>query len=154
MPDRTTIEDFLHQKHIALVGVSRDTRSFANVVYRQLRDAGHTMYPVNGNALTPILEGDACYARISKVPDPVDGVLVMVPARLAADVVRDAIARGIPRVWLHRGVGQGAVSREAVALCEQAGVAVVDGACPLMFLEPVKSVHRLHRFFGGRRFAA
>jgi predicted CoA-binding protein len=88
------------------------------------------------------------------VPDPVDGVLVMVPARIAADVVRDAISRGIPRVWLHRGIGAGSVSREAVALCKQAGIAVVDGACPLMFLEPVKSIHRFHRFFSGRRIAA
>jgi predicted CoA-binding protein len=153
MPDRATIEDFLSQEHIAFVGVSRDSKSFANVVYRQLRVAGKTLYPVNVSATLPTLEGDVCYPRLTKVPDPVDGVIVMVPARLAADVVREAIERGIPRVWLHHGLGPGSVSIEAVALCKQVGVAVVDGACPLMFLQP-KSIHRLHRLFSGRRIAA
>jgi len=34
--DRKTIEEFLAQQHLAVVGISRDTKQFANVVYRQL----------------------------------------------------------------------------------------------------------------------
>lgn len=67
-----------------------------------------------------------------------DGGVVMVPKDGAADVVRDAINRGVGRVWLFKGAGgASAVSDEAVALCDEHGVAVVAGACPLMFLEPV-----------------
>ena len=154
MPDRATIEEFLAQKHLAFVGLSRDPKQFANSVYRQLRDGGRTLYPVNIDAATSSLEGDRCYHRLADVPDPVDGVVVMVPASSSAAVVRDAVARGIPRVWLHRGAGRGSVSEEAVALCREHGVDVVDGACPLMFDEPVRSVHRVHRFFARRRFAA
>ncbi len=57
-------------------------------------------------------------------------------------------------VWLHRGVGTGAVSERAVELCREAGVAVVDGACPLMFAEPVGAFHKLHRMISRRRIAA
>ena len=32
-----------------------------------------------------------------------------------------------------------------MALCHEAGVDVVEGACPMMFLEPVGWFHRLHR---------
>ena len=78
----------------------------------------------------------------------------MVPADAAAGVVREAIDRGITRVWLHRGGGQGAVSDEAVALCREHGVAVVDGACPLMFEAPVRGIHWVHRAFARKRFAA
>jgi hypothetical protein len=46
-----------------------------------------------------------------------------------------------------------AVSDEAVARCREAGVEVVAGACPFMFDEPVRGVHRLHRFISGRRIA-
>jgi predicted CoA-binding protein len=84
----------------------------------------------------------------------VDGLLVMVPAEVAAGVVGEAIDRGIPRVWLHRGVGKGSVSSDAIAKCRAHGVAVVDGACPLMFEQPVGGVHRLHRLLSGRRIAA
>lgn len=154
MPDKATIEDFLAQRHLAFVGVSRDTRQFPNAVYRRLRAGGRTLYPVNSQAAGAAIEGDPSYATLADVPGPVDGVVVMVPAASAAEVVRQAIARGIPRVWLHRGVGKGSVSDEAVRLCREAGLPLVDGACPLMFEEPVRGVHAVHRFIARRRLAA
>ncbi|MCU0265826.1 MAG: CoA-binding protein [Actinomycetia bacterium] len=153
MPSRAVIDRFLEQQHVAFVGVSRDPKQFPNQVFRRLRDGGRTLYPVHPQA-GDTLEGQACYHSLAEVPDPVDGVVVMVPAAAAADVVRAAADRGIPRVWLHRGAGQGSVSDEAVAVCRERGVEVVDGACPLMFDAPVKGVHRLHRAFAGRRFSA
>lgn len=154
MPTRQSIDSFLAQKHIALVGASRDPKQFANSVYRRLRDGGRTVYPVNFHDDAVTIEGDPCFHSLADVPDPVDGVLVMVPAENAADVVRAAVARGIPRVWLHRGAGRGAVSAEAVALCRDNGIDVVDGACPLMFDDPVRGIHRVHRAFAGRHIAA
>lgn len=154
MPDRATIEEFLAQPHLAFVGVSRDEKQFANAVYRRLRQGGRVLYPVNAMADHAPIEGDASYPTLGAVPDPVDGVVVMVPPEKAADVVRQAVARGIPRVWLHRGVGRGSVTEEAVRLCRDAGVTVVDGACPLMFEEPVRGVHAIHRLFARRKLAA
>lgn len=154
MPDRATIEEFLAQRHIAVVGVSRDSHQFANSVYRRLQHDGRVLYPVNAAAGGAPIEGGSSYTTLADVPDPVEGVLVFVPASSAADVVRDAIARGIPRVWLHRGAGRGSVSEEAVQLCRDRGVAVVDGACPLMFEQPVRGIHWAHRVVSGRRVAA
>ena len=154
MPTHQAIDDFLAQKHLAFVGVSREPKQFANAVYRRLRDDGRVLYPVNRSEEAATIEGDVAYHQLTDVPDPVDGIVVMVPRPAEADVVRQAIERGIPRVWLHRGAGQGPVSAEAVRLCRDAGVAVVDGACPLMFEEPVRGVHRVHRAMIRRRFAA
>ena len=152
MPQLTTIEDFLAQTHLAFVGVSRDTKAFPNSVYRRLREPGRTMYPVNSAAAGAPIEGDPSYQSLADVPDPVDGVIVMVPANSAGAVVADAAARGIPRVWLHRGGGP-AVSQEAVQICHDHGIAVVDGTCPLMFEKPVRGVHRFHKMLAGRRVA-
>jgi predicted CoA-binding protein len=154
VPDRATIDDFLAQRQLAFVGVSRDTKQFANSIYRHLKAPGRVLYPVNAAAAGAPVEGDPSYTTLADVPDPVDGVVVMVPSAAAAQVVRDAIDRGIPRVWLHQGAGPGSVSAEAVQLCRDSNVAVVDGACPLMFADPVRGVHHLHRFLSGRRIAA
>jgi predicted CoA-binding protein len=153
MPTKVDVEEFLDQKHIAFVGVSREPKAFANAVYRELRDHGRTLYPVNRGTDGGSIEGDPSYRSLAEVPDPIDGVVVMVPATQSADVVRAALDRNIPRVWLYHGVGPGSVSAEAVALCRAAGVPVVDGACPFMFDAPVHSVHRLHRALAGRRVA-
>ena len=153
MPTATDVQDFLDQKHVAFVGISRNDKDFANSVYRSMRDAGRTMYPVHRDAAVTTVSGDPVYHRLADVPDPVDGVVVMVPAASAADVVQDALDRGIPRVWLYRGAGQGAVSPEAVELCRSQGVPVVDGACPFMFDGRPAGVHRVHAWFSGRRIA-
>jgi uncharacterized protein len=152
MPSRSVIEDFLTQRHIAVVGVSHDSRAFANSVYRTFRDRGYVVYPVNPNAES--VEGDRCYPTVRVTPDPLDAVLVMVNPRAALGVVDDCIARGVTRVWLHRGAGEGAVSEGAVVTCRAHGIDVVDGACPLMFLEPVGWFHRLHRLTFHRHLAA
>ncbi len=152
MPSRTAIDDFLAQEHLAFVGASRDPKEFANSVYRRLREGGRTMYPVHREAAE--VEGDRAVARLADVPDPVDGVVIMAPPGTEVELTREALERGIPRVWLHRGAGQGPVPAEAVALCEEAGVPVVDGACPLMFEGHVGGVHRLHRYIVRRRIAA
>jgi uncharacterized protein len=152
MPSRAVIDDFLAQEHLAFVGASRDTKEFANSVYRRLREGGRTLYPVHRDAAE--IEGDRAFARLADVPDPVDGVVIMAPAGTEVDITREAIERGVPRVWLHRGAGQGAVPVEAVALCQEASVPVVDGACPLMFEGHVGGVHRLHRYIVRRRIAA
>ena len=152
MPSRTSIDTFLTQEHIAFVGASRNPKAFATTLYRVLRD-GRTLYPVN-SAGPESIEGDRCFPTLADVPDPVDGVFVIVPAVAMVDVVREAVARGIPRVWLHRGAGQKPVPAEAVDIARNAGVDVIDGACPLMFKQPVKGIHRLHGVLIKHRFAA
>lgn len=152
MPDLTVISDFLAQPRIAFAGASRDPKQFANAVYRGMRAPGRTLVPVHPQASQ--IEGDATIPSIAALPQPVDGVLVMLPPEAALRVVREAVDAGVPRVWLHKGVGVSAVSDEAVQYCRDRGVAVVDGACPLMFVEPVGGIHRFHRFFVKRRFSA
>lgn len=150
--DRRTIDDFLAQDRLAFVGASRDPKAFANALFRHLRDGGRTVIPVHRTAAE--LEGAACVRTLADLPGAVGGVVVAVGAENAVGVVREAIAAGIPRVWLHRGAGQGSVSDEAIELCRQAGVSVVPGACAFMFDAPVRGIHRLHRAISGRRIAA
>ena len=89
MPSKTVIEEFLAQRHLAFVGASRDPKQFGNAVYRHLRDGGRTLYPVHPEAAE--IEGDAAFIRVTDVPDPVDGLVVMVKPDAAEQVVRDAI---------------------------------------------------------------
>jgi len=60
----------------------------------------------------------------------------------AEQVVRDAAAAGIRRVWLQ----QGAESATAIRFCEEHGISAVHGECILMFAEPAAFSHRAHRW--------
>lgn len=152
MPSRAVIAEFLEQPTLAFVGVSRDGKQFANSVFRALRSSGHTVVPIHREAAE--VEGEHAYRSLDAVPFPVGGVVVMVPPTETDAVVRSCVDAGVPRVWLHRGAGMAAVSDTAVAYCRDHGVAVVDGACPLMFLEPVGLFHRMHRGMVRSRLSA
>ena len=87
-----------------------------------------------------------CYATVGEVPGPVEAAIVMVGADRSADVVRACADAGITRVWLFRGLGSaGAVSDEALQVCDERHLETIAGACPLMFLEPAGFPHRVHR---------
>jgi predicted CoA-binding protein len=141
--DPAVPERFLALRRVALAGATDDERSFARTVQRELEQHGMEVVPVNPSRT--LVAGAPCFPDVASVPGDLDGVIVMTPPDRAADVVRACVARGVGHVWLFRGVGAGSVSDEAIELCHEHGVEVVEGACPLMFLEPVGWIHRLHR---------
>lgn len=144
MVSRAVIDDFLAQRRLAFVGVSHDPGEFSASVYRELKGHGYEMLAVNPHAQE--VDGDPCVATVADLPDDVDGAIVMVPPESSAGVVQDCIDHGIPRVWLHKGAGPSADTEEAVTLCREHGVHVVDGACPMMFMDDAAWFHRVHRW--------
>jgi hypothetical protein len=46
---------------------------------------------------------------------------------------------------LHRSIGQGSVSDEAIRACREHGIACIAGGCPLMYCQPVDVAHRCAR---------
>jgi acyl-CoA synthetase (NDP forming) len=105
------------------------------------------------NAAGGEVEGRRSASRIGDVQPPPEAAFLLTPPRATDQVVRECADAGVKRVWMHRGAGQGAVSPEAVALCRDRGIEVVDGECPFMFLPETGWFHGVHRFFrrlGGR----
>lgn len=137
-----TIEDFLAQKRLALVGLSRDPAHFSHALLEALEGRGYQVVPLHPEAAE--IAGRRCWPRLCAETGPVDGAIVMTSALAAAGAVRDALAAGVPRIWLYKAGGKGAVSDEAVELCHEAGVPVVVGECPLMYLQDAAWVHKLH----------
>jgi predicted CoA-binding protein len=138
-------KDFLAQKRIAVVGVSRQPNQAANFIFRKLRDAGHEVVPVNPRASA--IEGVTCYPDLKSVPGSVGAVVVSTPPSAAEAGVRECAELGITRIWLHRAFGQGSVSDGAVRLAQERKLTLIPGGCPAMFCEPVDLGHKCMRWF-------
>jgi predicted CoA-binding protein len=120
---RAAVENFVGQRKLAVVGVSRDTKKFGNAAYKSLKEKGYQVYPINRNVET--IEGDRCYASLDVLPEKVDGVVIVVPPVETEKVVREAEAAGIKNVWMQ----QGAESDEAIRYCQEHGLSEVHGEC-------------------------
>lgn len=139
------VNDFLAQNRIAVVGVSRTATQPANFVYRKLRDAGYEVFPVNVAAAE--VEGARCYPDLKSIPGGVTAVAVFTPPHAAEGVVRECVALGISHVWLHRSLGAGSASGDAVRVASAAGINLIPAGCPAMFCEPVDVAHKCFRWF-------
>lgn len=120
---RTPREILEQARTIAVVGASDSPDKAAHKIPSLLRERGWTVVPVNPN--DPEVLGEPSVASVADLPDGVDVVDVFRPAEEAPDVVRAAVARGIPAVWLQAGIR----SAEARALAEEAGLDYVENEC-------------------------
>ncbi|RXH20486.1 acetate--CoA ligase family protein [Bradyrhizobium guangzhouense] len=88
------IHAMLHPHNIVLVGATDKPGNYAERIWNNLVKYGFEggLYPVN--AKRESIWGVPCYKDFASLPEKPDHVLVLVPARFAVQVIRDAAAAG------------------------------------------------------------
>jgi acyl-CoA synthetase (NDP forming) len=88
------IHAMLHPRNIVLVGATDKPGNYAERIWVNLIKYKYEggLYPVNAKRET--IWGVPCYKDFVSLPDKPDHVLVLVPARFAVQVIRDAAAAG------------------------------------------------------------
>lgn len=137
------IELFFAQKRVGFVGVSRNPKKFGNTVYAKLKESGYEVYPIHPEAKS--LDGVPCVATVRQLPEDVGALMVIARPDVCASVLRD-LPGSITRVWAFSGMGTHANVEAEIKRLRNSGVSVISGFCPCMFIEPVGSIHALHRF--------
>ena len=89
-----SVHAMLHPRNIVLVGATDKPGNYAERIWNNLIKYGFEggLYPINTKRET--IWGVPCYKDFASLPDKPDHVLVLVPARFAVQVVRDAAAAG------------------------------------------------------------
>jgi acetyltransferase len=84
----------LHPRNIVLVGATDKPGNYAERIWNNLVKYGYEggLFPINSKRET--VWGVTCYKDFAHLPEAPDHVLVLVPARFAVQVIRDAAAAG------------------------------------------------------------
>jgi hypothetical protein len=135
------ISTFFSSPAYAIVGASANHRKMGSVLYRTMRERGFNVYPVNPNINQ--LDGARVFPSVMELPDEVKSVVTVVPPEVTDEVMVDCVRKGIRSVWMQLG----SQSKDAIDIARKYNLAVIHGQCLLMFLEPVNSVHAVHRWF-------
>jgi len=139
------IEEFIATEPLALIGVSRNPKKFGYSAFKELREKGMNIIPVNHHA-SEIL-GVKAFPDVKSLPDNVKGVIIMTQKDQTATVVREAKEKGLKQIW----VQQNADSPEAKKELEGSDINYIFGECILMHYKP-HSIHKFHgrlkKFFG------
>ncbi len=86
-----------------------------------------------------VVEGDTCHPNLKTIPEAIDGEIIITRSEITTQLVREYAEAGITLIWMHENAFMGAsasrVSQETAAYCRENGITVIEGGCPLMFLE-------------------
>ena len=118
-----TVAEALALKTWAVVGATDNPAKFGCKIYKFLKEAGYQVYAVNPG-LTEIL-GDTCYPSLADLPVKPDGVDVVVPPRVALQVVSQCAELGISTVWLQPGAN----ADEVVEAAQKLNLDVIHDSC-------------------------
>jgi len=131
------IEEFLGSGPIAMAGVSRNPKKFGFAAFKELKEKGMNVIPVNPNA--DEIHGSKVYHDIKSLPSDVKGLIVMTNKGQTAGVIREAKEKGIKQIWIQ----QMAESKEALKELEGSGINYITKECILMHYKP-HSIHKFH----------
>jgi len=120
------IADFTGRRVWALVGASTDPAKYGYRIYKTLTAAGYKVYPVNPKGGE--LDGAKIYPSLADLPEQPEVVDIVVPPQVTEQVVRQAKALGLTRVWMQPG----AESPAAIQYCQENGIEVVHDACAMI----------------------
>ena len=139
------INEFLESQPIALVGASRNPKKFGYTAFKELKEKGMKIIPVNPKA-DEIL-GEKSYQSVKLLPPEVQSIIVFTKKDQTASVIREAKEKGIKQIWIQ----QMADSKEALDELKGSGIKFITGECILMHYKP-HSIHKFHgslkKFFG------
>lgn len=132
------IADFLETGPVAVAGVSRNPKKFGFTAFKELKEKGLNVIPVNPEA-DEIL-GIKAYNRIADLPPDVKSLLVLTKKDKTEKVVKEALEKGINNIWIQ----QMSDSKAALTELEGKNVNLITGECILMHYKP-HSIHKFHR---------
>ena len=124
---QSLISDFVKRRVWAVIGASQDRRKFGYQVFRSLLDAGYTVYPVNPKGGE--LDGVEVYPTLADLPQPPEVINMVVPPDVTEQVVKEAHALGLTRVWMQPG----AESEASIRYCREHGMQVIERACAMVW---------------------
>jgi uncharacterized protein len=132
------INEFLDSQPIALVGASRNPKKFGYTAFKELKEKGMKLIPVNPQA--DEIMGEKAYPNVKMLPEEVHSIIIFTKKDQTASVIRDAKEKGIKQIWIQ----QMADSKEALDELKDSGINFIAGECILMHYKP----HSIHKFHG------
>ncbi|MFB6076067.1 MAG: CoA-binding protein [Candidatus Aenigmatarchaeota archaeon] len=130
MKNNGIIDDFLKKENtFAVVGVSRDSDKYGYKVWKDLKNSGYTVYPINPK--TSVMEGEKCYSSLEDLPQKPDVVDIAVPPQITEKIVEQCKKIGVEKVWMQPG----SESEEAIDFCERNNIDVLHGMCVMRGLK-------------------
>ncbi len=130
-----SLDTFFSPKSIAVVGVSDKIQKLGAVVFNNIIESGYagSLYGVNPKLAGTTVYGKECYESIEALPQVVDLVIILVPARFTEAVVDQCVTAGIKNISIITAgfseVGEKDLEERIADKCIANGINVLGPNC-------------------------
>lgn len=131
------IDVFFNPRSVAIVGASRNVSKAGNVIFKNFvenRSRGvfkGELFPINPNE--DRILSYKCYPSLSEVIDPIDTVVIVIPAESVSKVMKEAAAKKVKAaVIISAGfgeIGNTALEEEIKGIARNAGMRLLGPNC-------------------------
>ncbi len=141
-PKLSPVPDILHPSSIAVVGASRNPGKVGYAVFRNLLNFKGKLYPVNPQA-EDIL-GIPVFKTLSDIPEPVEMVVVAIPAPKVPEIIHEAGTRGVKVAVIltagFRETGEEGkkIEDELLRVARETGIRIVGPNCLGIIIPPLE----------------
>jgi acyl-CoA synthetase (NDP forming) len=128
---------FFEPKGVAIIGASRRTMKAGHVIFKNFvinKQRGlfkAKLYPVNPGEKT--IQGFSCYPSILDINDEIDLAVIVVPAKIVPDIMREVAKKGVKAVVIITSgfseVGNHELEKEVTEIAKKAGIRVLGPNC-------------------------
>lgn len=119
------IDEMLSQKKWAIYGISPDESKFGYKIPLRMLEHGYEIVGINKKYAGQEIGGIKVLASLSEIEGGVDCIDVIVNPKISLQVIEEAKAQGIERIWFQPGTWDEEVLKKA----EAASMKVVHEAC-------------------------
>jgi len=128
---------FTRFNQFAVLGLSRNPKSFSRQACAFLKTEGYEIYPVNPN--TDVIDGQACYNSVESLPE-VQAAIFFTPPRVTESLLPVCKDKGIIDVWFQ----QGSADKAVISIADNLGLNYKN-SCVFLHHPHAGFPHNLHR---------
>ncbi len=144
-----SLESFFNPKSIAVVGVSDNPSKLGAVVFNNILSANYEgkLYGINPKMDGQEIYGKPCYASVDKLPEAMDLVVILVPARFTEPVIDACVVNGTKNISIITAgfaeVGEKELEARIAQKCLDNGINLLGPNC----LGHIATVNNLNASF-------
>ncbi|MCH8873248.1 CoA-binding protein [candidate division KSB1 bacterium] len=108
---------------IAVIGATDNSSKYGHVIYRDLKQKGFTVYPVNPQRTS--VDGDPAFPNVGDIPGKPTMTNFVVPPSTTLKILQQCLDLALMNVWIQPG----AESPEVIAFLQQNSFNYIANAC-------------------------
>ncbi len=131
------IDAFFNPQGVAIIGATKKVDKAGHVIFKNF--ATNKMRGVFKGELFPVNPGEdsilgfKCYASIKDIPDPIDLIVIIVPAKFVPNIMEEAVAKKVKSAIIvsagFKEVGNAELEEQVVAAAKKGQIRILGPNC-------------------------